>query len=73
MEIIIKFNIPEDGEDAKIFLAARNMYSAIWDFKQELRAKLKHGEYGDETYKILEELSELFHKNLDENEVSNFF
>lgn len=72
-EISIKFNIPEEQEDANITLAANGMHSAIWDFKQELRTKLKHGDYKDSEYKLLEEISELLHEKLNENNLLNLF
>jgi predicted house-cleaning noncanonical NTP pyrophosphatase (MazG superfamily) len=72
-ELTLKFNLPEESEDAEITLAANGMHSVIWDFKQELRSKLKYGEYKEETYKLLEELSEFFHDKISENCISKLF
>lgn len=72
-EINIKFNIPEEQDEANITFAANGMHSALWDFKQELRTKLKHGNYKGDAYKLLEELNELFHEKLNENNLLNLF
>jgi len=72
-EIIIKFNLPEDFEDSKVTLAAADMHSAIWDFKQDLRSKIKHGEYSGDAYKMLDEINELFNQYLVDNNIMGLF
>ena len=72
-ELTLKFNLPEESEAADITLAANSMHSAIFDFKQDLRSKLKHGEYKDDVYDMLEEISELFYKHLEDNNVLKLF
>jgi hypothetical protein len=72
-ELTLKFNLPEDSEEAKITLAAGDMHCAIWGFKQDLRSKLKHGEYKDEVYEMLDEISELFHQHLIDHNVIKLF
>jgi len=72
-ELILKFNLPEDGEAADIAIGASGMHSAIWNFKQELRSKLKHGDYKGKEYDLLEEINELFIKELDDNNVLKLF
>lgn len=72
-ELILKFNLPEESEEANITLGANGMHTTIWAFKQDLRSKLKHGEYKDEACKMLEEISELFHQHLEDNNVAKLF
>jgi hypothetical protein len=72
-ELTIKFNLPDESGDAEITLAANSMHSVLWDFKQELRSKLKYGEHKGDAYKMLEELSELFNEKLSENGLLKLF
>ena len=72
-ELTLKFNLPEESEDAEITLAANNMHSVIWDFKQDLRSKLKYETHTEEAYKMLEELNELFNEKLSENGLLKLF
>ncbi len=72
-EINIKFNLPEESENLKITLAAQDLHSVIFDFKQELRGKLKHGEYKDKQYEMLDMINELLLSHLRENNVIELF
>lgn len=69
----LEFNLPEEQSEANIATGANGMHSAIWNFKQELRNKLKHGDYSDKEYKLLEEMSELLYKELEDNKVLSLF
>jgi len=42
MEIIFKFSFPDDQEECDIFYNAQKLHSAVWDFDQWLRSKIKH-------------------------------
>lgn len=72
-ELILKFNLPEEQTEADMATNATGLFSAIHDFKNELRGKLKHGNYTDEEYAILENLSNSFYEMLENNNVSKLF
>ena len=72
-ELILKFNLPEEQNEADMATSALNMFCAIHDFKNDLRSKLKHGNYTDEEYKIYEEINESFNTILEEHNVLKFF
>lgn len=72
-ELTLKFNLPEESEDANIAMGAQGMHSAIFEFKQELRNRIKHGQYSGGEYKLLEEINELFIKELDDCNVLKLF
>ena len=72
-ELILKFNLPDESDAADITVNADGMHNAIWNFKQELRSKLKHGSYKGKEYDLLEEINELFIKELDDNNVLKLF
>ena len=66
-ELILKFNIPEESNEADIAVNAHKILNVIYDFKEELRNKIKHGNYSDKEYKLLEELNEKFYTLINEN------
>lgn len=72
-ELILKFNLPEEQTEADMATNAIGLFSAIHDFKNELRSKLKHGNYTDEEHAILDSLSDLFYEILENNNVSKLF
>ena len=72
-KITIEFNIPEEQEQANITLGASGMHSVIWNFKQELRNKIKYGNYSDKEYELLEKLSEEFYQELTNHNVTSLF
>ena len=72
-ELTLKFNLPEETSESEITLGANGMHSAIWNFDQELRTKIKHGNYSDKEYELLESLRDLLHYELDNHNVSKLF
>ncbi len=72
-ELILKFNLPDEQTEADIATNSTGLYSAIHDFKNELRGKLKHGNYTEEEYAILESISDSFHEMLENNNVLKLF
>lgn len=62
MKVIMSYEgeMYEDDEAMKTILHAGDMYSAIWDARQEIRTRLKHydGPMSDEEVKFLEQLQE---------------
>lgn len=68
MKITLEF---EDLEDAQIYLDAYKYYSSLYEFKEHLRDKLKYDDtLTDEEYNTIEEISNLFHNILNENNLS---
>lgn len=72
-ELILKFNLPEEQSEADTTLAANRLFITLWDLKQELRNKIKYGEYSDKEYKLLEEIEEFLNDAIHNNNVSQLF
>lgn len=51
MKAILEFDLPEDTTDFQAAINGSNYRSAIWDYDQWLRSKMKYNELTDETYK----------------------
>lgn len=49
MKVTIEFDLPEESAEAEMALAAREMYSVLWDVDQKLRDFVKHGGNATET------------------------
>jgi len=43
MQVIIKFNLPEETNELKLALRGNDYWSVLWDLSQLLRDKLKYG------------------------------
>ena len=68
MKITIEF---EDLEEAQVYLDAYKYYSSLYEFKEHIRNKLKYDDtLTDEEYNITEEISNLFHDILKDNNIS---
>ena len=67
MKITLEF---EDLEDAQIYLDSHKYYSTIYNFKEYLRNKLKHEDLTEIEYEITENISDVFHELLNDNNVS---
>lgn len=72
-ELILKFNLPEEQNEADITTSAMGMFSAIHYFKEELRSRLEHGNFNDKEREFLDSISELFYEALDDNNVLKLF
>lgn len=72
-ELILKFNLPDESDAADIAVNAANLHNALWDLKGELRNMIKHGNYNSAQMSTLEEINELFHKKLEENNIIQLF
>jgi len=72
-ELILKFNLPEEYTESNIAIGAQGMHSAIWALKQNLRGKLKHGQYTECEFKLLEEINDFLNGELDDNNVTKLF
>ena len=62
MKITLEFDDSDARSDAIDALCALDYKMIIWDFENELRAKWKYGEYGDETHEVLDELWDRWHE-----------
>lgn len=67
MKITLEF---EDLEDAQIYLDSHKYYLTIYNFKEYLRNKLKHEDLTEIEYEITENISDVFHELLNDNNVS---
>ena len=67
MKITLEF---EDLEDAQIYLDSNKYYLTIYNFKEYLRNKLKHEDLTEIEYEITENISDVFHELLNDNNVS---
>lgn len=66
MEVIFKFNLPDDHEEYEIYKQAEKMNLALWDFSQQLRAWYKHYDKDPS----LEEIRDKFHEILDQYKIT---
>jgi len=61
MEAILKFNLPEDYTEFEMATKGSNMYSALWEMDQWLRAQYKYmpdEEYSEDKYETYEKCRE---------------
>ena len=59
---ILEFNLDDEYNDLRRYVAGPKMASFLWDFDQHLRAKSKYNENGDEAevyYKVRDEFHEM--------------
>lgn len=64
---ILKFNLPEEGSDFRLAQNAWKYKSALEDFSNKLRGLCKYSETEPKTW---EEVRELFHEAINENDVA---
>ena len=69
MKAKLTFNLPEDQAEFDFAVQGSNMYSALWDISQELRAIWQHEELSDEEFKMVERIRNKFFEILDENQI----
>ena len=60
-----------DKEQANHYMKALDYHRALFEFRQQLRMKLKHGDYSDEQQQAVEEVWQIFHDTLQNNEIDN--
>lgn len=72
-ELTLKFNLPEEQSEADIAAGAQGMHNAICELKQNLRSKLKHGDYIEKEYKLIKEINDFLINELDSNNVLKLF
>ena len=66
MTITLTFG-PDEQDEAKVYLAAMDLFAALHEHAEALRTALKYGE-GPQT---VEQVRESFHKLLEEHDVSS--
>ena len=62
MKAILEFNLPEERDEHTLAVKAPNMYGALWDIDQWLRAKIKY-EDRFEFQEVREQLHEILWEN----------
>ena len=65
MKITIQFDLPKEQSDLDMHMMADGMYSALWEFSQELRKYRKYDEkLTDEQHEFAIKLEEEFYNIL---------
>jgi len=70
---ILEFQLPEDQDEWDQAVIAGKLFSAIKEFDNSLRTKLKHGDFVDDRRDELEETRKELHKLLEEHNVAHLF
>jgi hypothetical protein len=68
-QLLLKFDLPEDQQEAEEAQKAGDYQGALFDFSQHLRSKLKHGELSPVEFQVYEEIREKFWEILRDWEV----
>ena len=69
MKATIEFNLPEDQTEFDIATNANKYYSALFNFQQYLRNKLKHEELSEHDILVVEAIQSDFLEMLYDEEV----
>jgi hypothetical protein len=73
MRAIIEFDLdePTDIEAHKRFTNLNGVYTALWEFDQEMRRRIKYNteEYNGDQLDALDKLREKFYEILNENQI----
>ena len=69
MTTTLTFNLPEESEELKDALNGTNVKSAIWDFDQFLRSRIKHSDLSEEQYATYSEIRDELHRILGDWEI----
>ena len=69
MKATIEFNLPEDQTEFDIATNANKYYSALFNFQQYLRNKLKHEDLSEHDILVLEAIQSDFLQMLYDEEV----
>ena len=56
MKATLEFDLPEDQGEFDAARLGRQALATLWEFDQRCRSLLKHGEPGDETRRLAEEI-----------------
>jgi len=70
MKIIFEFDPHEDKNELWMCRNASKMWNSLWTFRQWLRDRIKHGDYAEKEFNILEKAQEEFFKTLEDNNIN---
>jgi hypothetical protein len=60
MKATLEFNLPEDQSEYDMAINGQKFYTVIWDMKQHLRGKVKHGDLPEGEHKAYDEMYDYF-------------
>lgn len=61
-KVTLTFELPDDYDLALVALKAGEIITGIDDFRQYLRTEIKHGNYTDKEYELLEKVRDKFNE-----------
>ena len=67
MEIVLKFNLPEEKSDFDLAIKAHKYFSTVWAVAQSVRDEIKYGTSKKSKGEILEEIYDLVNYIFDED------
>lgn len=70
MKATLTFDLPEDKSDFVLATRGGDVYWAVWNFDQELRNMLKHGDLPEDIYQVYERARDMLHQHLEARDVS---
>ncbi|NDD84128.1 hypothetical protein EBZ38_07620 [bacterium] len=70
MKAILEFNLPEEQSEYELYANAGNLNSALFEFANHLRSKIKYENLSDVEYRIYDEIRKEFYSILEQNEVN---
>lgn len=70
MKAIIEFDLPEDSYEYNIVNNGSKYLSALFDYDQWLRSKLKYDDLPGQEFETIQKCREMLHEVLQENNVN---
>ena len=58
----IEYDVDEDSETVKIYILAKELHCAMWEFSQWLRGVWKHEEHSEEVQECVEKIRSKFYE-----------
>ena len=65
----LHFFLPEENEEFNIAVNAGKYHSCLWDMMGYLRSNLKHGDFSEVEFDMIESIQERFYEILSDNDV----
>ena len=69
MKAILEFNLPDDQYEFDLAVDAREMYHALNDVRNYLRAKVKYEEMPADKWGLCDEIYQEFYRLLEQNNI----
>lgn len=71
MEASFKFKLPEEEKEFKLYSQAGDMHSALWDFSEYLRGKIKYSydTYTDAEMAIFKDVQKFYSETLQSHDI----